>query len=323
MDRTAAGTDEAEREHRPRARALARSRSIRERLAGAADTAAAFVRQVYKKAEADNIFFMAGAISFNVVVAIVPLLLATVGIAGTVLRVREADPTESLLRYITNALPSAGEDFIARVRVILEELISESTGLLGIGTVLLIWFSTRLIGTLRTVLGEIFDIPEGRGIIAGKIFDIKMVIAAGTLFAINVALTIVLDLVVGYGVRILGLTPQQVGAVQVLYGQVLAFGVIWLMFFLIYRYLPARKAQWRTALIAATFTAVLFEVMKYLFGWYATRVANYGSTYGSLSTLAILFFWIYYTAIVFILGGEIAQVAATRRIRRRQIERLQ
>jgi membrane protein len=323
MDQTAAGSGAAEQPPRQHAEPAARSTVRWERAAGAADAARAFIRQVYKKAEADNIFFMAGAISFNVVVAIVPLLLATLGIAGIILSKSAADPTEPLIEYITRILPPVGDEFILRIRAILDELIRQSAGLLSIGTVFLIWFSTRLVGTLRTALREVFDIPEGRSIISGKIFDIKMVIAAGTLFAINVGLTVTLDIVARFGIRFLGLNPSQIQTFQLLYAQVLAFLVIWLMFLLIYRYLPARKAQWRTALLAATFTSILFEVMKQLFGWYVTTIANYGSTYGSLSTIFILFFFIYYTAIVFILGGEIAQVAAMRRIRRRQLERLQ
>lgn len=323
MDQTAVGSETDEPRPRPRVETEPQSLTIRERAAAALDSVRVFSGQVFRKAEADNIFFMAGAISFNVIVAIVPLLLAALGIAGTVLRLRSADPTEPLIRYITESLPAIGDVYLDRIRDILHELISQSAGLLSIGTIFLIWFATRLIGTLRTALREVFDIPEGRSIIAGKIFDIKMVIAAGTLLAINVGLTLTLDVVVATGVRFLGLTPGQIKAFQVLYGQVIAFLVIWLMFLLIYRYLPARKAQWRTAVEAATFTAILFELMKQFFGWYVTTLANYGSTYGSLAALFILFFWIYYTAVVFILGGEIAQVAATGRIRRRQLERLQ
>jgi membrane protein len=240
-----------------------------------------------------------------------------------ILRIRSTDPIEPLLHHITEALPPVGEQFVTQIRGVLRQLIDQSTELLSIGMIFLIWFSTRLIGTLRTALREIFDIPEDRGIVAGKIFDIKMVFAAGTLLVINVALTFILDIVVRFGIRIVGLTPAQIGAFQIFYGKALAFVIIWVMFFLIYRYLPARKAQWRTAALAATFTAILFEVMKQVFGWYVTRVANYSSTYGSLSILIILFLWIYYTAIAFVLGGEVAQVAATRRIRRRQEERLQ
>ena len=53
--------------------------------------------------------------------------------------------------------------------------------------------------------------------------------------------------------------------------------------------------------------------LKYGFSWYVTDVASYGSIYGTLLTVAVLFFWIYYSAIVFILGGEIAQVWTMRR----------
>lgn len=322
MEHTEPGADPAETAPEPALPAPRRARGwsgFSDRLG----SVRAFFRQVYKKAEADNIFFMAGAISFNVLVAIVPLLLAAIGIAGTVLRLQSTDPTGPVIEYITKSLPPVSDAFIARIRGVLEELISQSAGFLGIGTLLLIWFSTRLIGTLRTVLRTIFDVEDDRGIIRGKLFDIKMVLAAGTLLAINVGLTLILDLIVESGIRFVGLSPEQIRIFQSLYGRALAFIVIWVMFFLIYRYLPPRRPEWRTALIASTFTAIFFEILKQLFAWWATSVANYSTTYGSLSTLVILFFWIYYSAIVFIMGGEIAQVAAVRRTRRRQMERLQ
>src|SRR5690606_24775227 len=58
-----------------------------------------FLRRVYNKAAGDNIFFMAGAIAFNVLVAIVPLILAVLGVAGLVLRGRYADPAGTLMSY--------------------------------------------------------------------------------------------------------------------------------------------------------------------------------------------------------------------------------
>jgi len=94
------------------------------------------------------------------------------------------------------------------------------------------------------------------------------------------------------------------------------------MFLLMYRYLPPRKIHWSTAVVAATFAAVLFELLKLAFGWYVTNVADYRSTYGNLATLVVLILWIYYSATVFILGGEVGQVFAMRRIRRQQKERL-
>lgn len=281
-----------------------------------------FFRAVFEKASEDNIFFLAGAISFNIIVAIVPLILAVLGIAGTILRTQHADPSLFLEEYLFNALPPVSQQFRDWTREILDSVLGQSTSLLSIGTIFLIWIATRLVGTLRTALREVFDIQQDRGIIAGKLFDIRMVIAAGTLFALNVGSTVLLEVIGSYGVEAFGLRRFPLPSAR-FYGQTVAFLTIWAMFLLVYRYLPARRISWSTALVAATFTGVLFEVMKLAFSWYVTHAANYRSTYGNLTTLIILFFWIYYTSVLFILGGEVAQVVAMQRIRRHQRERLQ
>ena len=73
--------------------------------------------------------------------------------------------------------------------------------------------------------------------------------------------------------------------------------------------------------IAATFTSVIFELMKQGFSYYS-QVADYSSVYGNLQFLLILILCIYYASVVFILGGEVGQVATMQRIRKRQRERL-
>ena len=47
-----------------------------------------------------------------------------------------------------------------------------------------------------------------------------------------------------------------------------------------------------------------------------TEIADYGSAFGNLATVVVLFFWIYYGSIVFILGGEVAQVSTMRKASR-------
>lgn len=319
-------TDSASRERPeglgPPPSAVTAHRSARSWLESSWIETRAFLRAVFVKAAADNIFFMAGAIAFNVLVAFIPLVLAVLGIAGTILQLQHTDATEPLLRYLLEAIPPVSDEFQLWVRGLLDQLIEESAGILSLSTIFLIWLATRLIGTLRTALREVFDIQVDRGIIRGKLFDAKMVVAAGTLLALNVGVTIVLEIVAERGFDALGLQGRELHGVQVAYARLLAFLVIWLMFLLIYRYLPARRIGWRTALTAATFTAFLFELLKWAFAWYVANVAVFHTTYGNLATILILIFWIYYLAVAFILGGEVAQVAAMRRIRHQQKLRL-
>jgi membrane protein len=318
--RTPADEPPARVPRRGRAGPDSRTRGARARTA-----VADFVRRVYEKADQDQIFFMAGAIAFNVLVAIVPLALAAVGVAGFFLQARAdltGDPAAPLVEYLLAVLPPVSPEFAETMRGYLNEFIAQATGLFTIGTLVFAWIATRLIGTLRTALREVFDIQQDRGIIEGKLFDLKMVFVAGGLLAVNIASTVIIELIAAYGLDVLHIAEGRAVIAHNLLLAAVAFLSIWFMFVLMYRYLPARRIQWRTALIAATFTAFLFEVLKEGFAWYFRNYATYQSTYGALASIAIVVIYVYYTAVAFILGGEVGQVAALQRVRRRQKERL-
>ena len=258
---------------------------------------------------------MAGAISFNALAALVPLVLFLVGVTSHVLQARFGDPAAVLVQMLRDNLPMMGADigFMETIEGQINQIIQARGSLTLISVLLLVWFSTRLIGTLRTVLREVFDVAHDRGIVRGKIFDAQVVIVGGALFVVNMGVTTVLEAARDYGIDVLGLQGNAISFVQETFARALAFSSIWILFIGIYRFLPARPIPWRTAVIAATFTALMHEILKFAFGFYATEVANYRTTYGNLITLAVLFFWIYYEAQVFILGGEVAQVWTMRR----------
>lgn len=267
---------------------------------------------------------MAGAISFNVIVAFVPLFLFAVGVAGMVASSRFGDPAGVLIAFMTENLPvfRGDLDLSSRIRDEITSLLEDRTGFTVVGALLLIWFSGRLVATLRTVLREIFDIGQHRGIVQGKLFDVEVVLFGGMLFLLNLGVTAALKGWRDFGINLMGLDGQTISLIQQLSVQALAVLAIWLLFLFVYRFLPARKLPWKTALIAATFAALVHEGLKGGFGWYVSEIASYGSTYGNLISLAVLFFWIYYEAIGFILGGEVAQVWTMREARRVQIREI-
>ena len=92
------------------------------------------------------------------------------------------------------------------------------------------------------------------------------------------------------------------------------------LFYVTYRYASTRRLPWRTALLAATFTAVLFEVAKRLYGLYLTNFANMEGAVGDAKIGAVVLFvlWVYYTALVFLLGGVVAETWELRKMQQRQ-----
>lgn len=270
------------------------------------------------KALEDNLFFMAGAISFDLLVALVPLLLLVVGITGYLIRARTSDPAAVVLPWLVAIFPRAGGqvDLVRWLGTTVDRLVAERAQLSVVGAVVFVWIGTQLVTTLRTVLREVFDVSQHRSFVRGKLFDAQIVVLGTALVFVNFGVTLVIHAVGRYGVGLLGLQRWDLTLLRRGGGFLLSFGSIWVLFLLIYRYLLVRRVPWRTVLVAATFTGLIHEALKAGFGWYATTIANFGSTFGNLATAAVLLIWIYYESIVFILGGEFAQVYAMHRVRR-------
>lgn len=277
-----------------------------------------FVRRLWTKGYEDDVFFMAGAVAFNLLLALIPLLMLAVGVTGYAVSARFGDPVAGIVGLAGEFFPGAagGVDLTAYIQRVVERLLEQRGGLTLIGAVFFVLIATRLVGSVRAALREIFDVGKARGIVEGKVFDVKVVVVGVVLLTLNLGVTILLEGALDLGVRVLGFQGPVINLAQWLAAYAVALLSIWVLFLVVYRYLPARRIPWKTAMVAATFSAVFHEVLKAGFSWYATEVADYTSTFGNLATMAVLVFWIYYEAVVFILGGEVAQVYTMRKASR-------
>ena len=78
-------------------------------------------------------------------------------------------------------------------------------------------------------------------------------------------------------------------------GELLAFGFSVSLFYVTYSYASVRRLPWRTALLASTFSAVLFEIAKRLYGLYLTNLANLEGPRGDANIGAAVLFvlWVF------------------------------
>ncbi len=264
-----------------------------------------YAKNLWHKASHDQIFFLSSGITFNVLVTIVPLLLLSISILGMLVESSGA-ARDQVLAFIERAMPLAGN----QADSLLSSLV-EDRGLFGlIGSVGLIWAATRLFGSLRTVLEVVFEIPpEDRlGIVEGKIHDIRMVIIVGTLFVATISLTTGLQWVEDYGIPFLGLEAYDLSRLTAFGSMLMAFSITYLMFYFVYRYVPDRWIPRTDAAIAALFSSLLFELAKQVFIAYLSNFGRLMQFYGSFTNLVVVAFWVYYSSIVFMLGGELARI---------------
>ncbi len=282
-----------------------------------------YAQRVWDNSGEDNVFFLAGGIAFNLLLAAVPffLLLAT-GLAYLLNQSADVSSAE-INTIIDRFLPPHPASQVSPIAVILVPIIKSSKAIGIYGVVGFIWFSTRLFGSLRSVLAAIFDIDADRGIVAGKIFDVQITIVSTLLLILYTGLSAYLALATTRGLLILGqlgLRKDVMGSLEYNIGQAIAFSFIALMFYSLYKFLPNRHIRWQTAFIASLFTSFMFEIAKRAFGAYVQSF-NPGSLYrGTVAAMVIVVVWVYYASMIFILGGEVAQVHELRRVRRRQRE---
>jgi membrane protein len=269
-----------------------------------------YAKNLWHKASHDQIFFLSSGITFNVLVTIVPLLLLSISILGVLVESSGA-ARDQVLAFMQQVMPLASD----QAESLLFSLVQDR-GLLGlIGSVGLIWAATRLFGSLRTVLEVVFEIPpEDRlGIVEGKIHDIRMVIIVGTLFVATISLTTGLQWVEDYGIPFLGLEAYDLSRVTALGSMLMAFSITYLMFYFVYRYVPDRWIPRTDAAVAALFSSLLFELAKQVFIAYLSNFGRLMQFYGSFTNLVVVAFWVYYSSIVFMLGGELARIVQVHR----------
>src|SRR6266705_931392 len=298
--------------HRPR-----RDRAKAER--GWHQSVTGIARRTFEAAFEDNIPFLASALSFDLLLTIIPfvaLLLAAVGyLVQHQVTTQQMDLHELLARLLPASADGVPERAFAQVETALASVVRQRVRLTAVGLPLFLWFSTRLFGGLRAALNEVFDTDERRSWPVAKLLDLAMVLGTGALLVLGA-------LVATWEARNAGSVSRSF-AIDWLWRfslEMISFALGVALFFIIFKFLPSRRIVWRTALVAAVFCSLGFEVAKRLYALYVTRFATLDRVASDANIIALFLFllWVYYTAYLFLLGGEVAETYDLVRMRRSQ-----
>jgi membrane protein len=238
------------------------------------------------------------------------------------------DATTLFHRFFPPHASGPGQDPFGAIEGLLVR-ISRNRGEISLYAIpAFVWFSTRLFAGIRTSLNEIYDVSARPAphrhfllnLLYAKLRDIVMVLATVVLFLANTMLTTGLSLLQSRGVTRVPELTFFVSFLGRLLGELLAFSFSVSLFYLTYAYASPRRLPWRTVLLASLFTATLFEVAKRLYGLYLANFASFEGPSGdaNIGAAILLILWINYTAIVFLLGGLVAEIWELRKMQQRQ-----
>jgi len=134
-----------------------------------------------------------------------------------------------------------------------------------------------------------------------------MVLGIGFLLLVSLVISTVLSSLHNF---MTGLLPQAQFLTQTL-NFVLSFGIVTLLFAMIYKVLPDVDLAWKDVVIGAVITALLFTIGKFLLGLYLGN-SSVASSYGVAGSFVVLLLWVYYSAQILLFGAEFTQVYARR-----------
>ncbi|MEE9288065.1 MAG: YihY/virulence factor BrkB family protein, partial [Bacteroidota bacterium] len=106
-----------------------------------------------------------------------------------------------------------------------------------------------------------------------------------------------------FGVTIAGFTSP-----------LISFFLTTLMFYIAYRYIPNERPMPRVALISAVTTGVFWELASRGFSLYLSELRPFARVYGTYAFLLVTLVWVYYSSLMFVVGGEMGQLYRERKL---------
>ena len=254
--------------------------------------------QALRKFNDDNGFFLSSGIAFNILINLIPFIMLLLALVGTYLY-NDQDVLHHIRAYFRDVAPALDPKIMENLADVMQN--RQIVGILGF--VGLLWISTWVFGSLRIVLNIVFRVEKSPGMLQGIGVDLLMILLVGILLLVSMILSSAVTFLQGYQGRILvAIGPT----IQWILKYLLPFFLTYCMFVLIYKIIPNRRIHFSSALQAALFASLLWELAKHLFAWYVVHLARYSIFYGSLSTLVIFVLWVYYSSTILVVGGEFA-----------------
>jgi len=248
----------------------------------------------------DNGFFLATGLAFNLLLYFIPLALLMISLLGYTFLESERAMAE-VQSVVRRFLPQSEQALADNLAAIIA-----NRGRLGlVGSMFFFVFSSTLFGSVRHVLNIVFKAQQRRSFLSGLFRDFLMMLVTAILLMLSIGAGTFLALAHSIGTERLPVAAPTLEFVWGLTAKLLALGLLASLFYVLYRYAPARRLSRGALLVASLSATVLFEFARWAFNWYVAFAYETVTLYGVLGGLMFFFFWLYYASLVFVLGAEI------------------
>ena len=198
-------------------------------------------------------------------------------------------------------MPGNLQTFVLSIVV---EVYKRSTAIVPLSALMALWASGKGMQAIINGLNTIYHVKETRNWLMNRIYSVFYML----LFVLAIIVTL-LVLVLGNRIQmavqktipILGRLMARIMGARTL----LVFAVLFVVFLVLYKVLPNRKATFKSQLPGAFIIAMAWLIFSYGFSLYFEFLPNFGKRYGSRTALSREILWLYVCMNLILYGAEI------------------
>jgi membrane protein len=257
--------------------------------------------RTFKETLDDNLLGLAAQTAYYFFFSLFPFLLF---LAPVLSLIGNKQQTFSLFAgQLQQVVPSEGWSLIGAV---IKDVVfaKNAPGLMSVGALLAIWAGSNVFSALMDALNAAYDVEETRA------WWKKKLIAVASVLVIGIAILVSTTMVLG-GDKLAEWIADQftlsravetaMTYLQIPIGVALLISVAWAAYY----FLPNIRQSKKQVFVGAAFTTVAWAVVTFALRVYVSNFANYNATYGTIGGVIVLLTWMYFSMLVFLIGGEI------------------
>ncbi len=241
----------------------------------------------------------AAGCAFYATLALFPAISMLISVGGMIL-----DPitTEQQLTALSGLLPPPAFGLIEdRVH----QLAAQGSGNLSMrllfSFLLTFWSSSTGSKSVLSAVNVAYDVTEQRPFLRFQVIGLAMTLVAVLCAILAISVLLLLPPAIDF----LGLSSHGGGLIHAA-GLAMLIGFFFVAILLLYRFGPSRPTPPRPRIKpGAALATVLWLIASELLSLYVSRIAAFGTTYGSLGAAVGVMLWFYISAYAVLLGAEL------------------
>ena len=218
---------------------------------------------------------------------------------------------ETLMELLASVLPESTNKIAFKT---IDDIVNNPRGgLLSVGFVLALYFSTNGVSALIEAFNSSFHIRESRSFLYQKYISLVLTLILSVMLIFTIS-----SLIFGKSYLDSLLTDGTISTEYLYLFSFLRWFIMSSFLFLgisiLFYLAPNLKIKWKLFSPGSIFASLFIIITSIIFSYYINNFAQYNQIYGSIGTLIIILLWMYFNSIILLTGFEIdASIMASKK----------